>query len=92
MPTKKKSARQALLELPKIPQELLNGSLPNSAITWAIHRARSARRMKPISAMARGDWIFPATGMAVFPPILIPKHERRYIGFDEKSSPCMPVA
>lgn len=42
MPTKKKSARQALLELPKIPQELLNGSLPNSAITWAIHRARSA--------------------------------------------------
>jgi hypothetical protein len=71
----------------------LSSSLQNSAITWAIQRARSAQRMKPISAMARQDgfnrrW-HAANGYhrdrdGIFSPILITRHERRYTVFDDK--------
>ena len=121
MPTKKKSERQPVRELPKLPKELLD-QLPETLMTAeAIEEASAAfkkalieralnaelghhlgyptgaqrpedetnqRNGKSGKTVLTGDGPIrldiPRDRNGSFSPILIPKHERRYTGFDDK--------
>ncbi|WP_213881478.1 IS256 family transposase [Pseudomonas sp. dw_358] len=121
MPTKKKSERQPVRELPKLPKELLD-QLPETLMTAeAIEEASAAfkkalieralnaelgyhlghpsgaqrpedetnqRNGKSAKTVLTGDGPIrldiPRDRDGSFSPILIPKHERRYTGFDDK--------
>ena len=121
MPTKKKSERQPVRELPKLPKELLD-QLPETLMTAeAIEEASAAfkkalieralnaelgyhlgypsgaqrpedetnqRNGKSGKMVLTGDGPIrldiPRDRNGSFSPILIPKHERRYTGFDDK--------
>jgi len=122
MPIKKKSERQPVRELPKLPKELLD-QLPETLMTAeAIEEASAAfkkaliertlnvelghhlgyppgaqrpedetnqRNGKSGKTVLTGDGPIrldiPRDRNGSFSPILIPKHERRYTGFDDKS-------